>query len=433
MNSEATTVRIALSEPIVVAQAPPELDRAAGGWGRWQFPLLGRVADGRLHASFSVEPDSSESYGKPMGHAYSPDNGKTWRMGTPQAGHEAEQGILLPNGERLKPVQLLSRHAEEFDLPPSVCDFVCSYGYPRSLYRAMDLPGELVSWRFGRLPVGGNAWVQETPVMRIPDEHRCVTRERRGIAEPGVGGIGAVKEGPLPLPCLWGKMRVAPDGSLWAVTYEWRLFGKTPLYAPMFLRSLDHGHTWELRGEIRYVGDEQADPHAAKRDGFTEPDFCFMPDGSVICLMRTMDGNGHGPLYLARSADGGRSWSGPVAFDGFGKMPQLLTLGNGVTLAAYGASGGPGYFVVRATTDPSGRDWQEPVKTAVSPVEPGAWDTCGHTEMVTLDDQRAIIVYSDFNYPDERGAKRKTLLVRVVEASDPRSPLPQGTRRPGSP
>ena len=60
MNSEATTVRIALSEPIVVAQAPPELDRAAGGWGRWQFPLLGRVADGRLHASFSVEPDSSE-------------------------------------------------------------------------------------------------------------------------------------------------------------------------------------------------------------------------------------------------------------------------------------------------------------------------------------------------------------------------------------
>ena len=53
--------------------------------------------------------------------------------------------------------------------------------------------------------------------------------------------------------------------------------------------------------------------------------------------LRTMDGHGHGPLYLTRSVDQGRSWSQPVVFDSFGKMPQLLTLDNGVTLATFGA------------------------------------------------------------------------------------------------
>jgi len=46
---------------VIVAQAPVELDRAAAAWGRWQFPYLRRMRDGRLHASFSVEPDAASS------------------------------------------------------------------------------------------------------------------------------------------------------------------------------------------------------------------------------------------------------------------------------------------------------------------------------------------------------------------------------------
>ena len=54
---------LTIGEPVVVAQAPVEIDRAATGWGRWQFPYLRRLRDGRLHASFSVEPDAASSYG----------------------------------------------------------------------------------------------------------------------------------------------------------------------------------------------------------------------------------------------------------------------------------------------------------------------------------------------------------------------------------
>ena len=94
-----TRVTVTLDEPVVVAQAPPDLDRARAGWGRWQFPHISRLADGQLLVRFSIESDSRESRGKPAAHAYSSDNGRTWRLGEPQVGHEVEDGVLLPNGD----------------------------------------------------------------------------------------------------------------------------------------------------------------------------------------------------------------------------------------------------------------------------------------------------------------------------------------------
>lgn len=408
---------LTIHNSIVVAQAPVEMDRAAGAWGRWQFPYLRRMRDGRLHASFSVEPDAASSYGAPVGHAYSDDEGQTWHLAPPQVGHEAEDGLLLPNGDRLQPVQRPARRAEEFALPKSVCDYVCSFQFPQSLYRAEELPPELNEWRFRRLPAGKSEWIEEVADMRIPGQLRCVIQEDARGATPGIGGIEQVRRGPLPTPFLWGKMRVAPDGSLWAVTYATRLHAGKPLSTPLFIRSVDQGHTWDYLGEVSYAGDPDADPQADKREGFTEPDYNFRPDGSVICLMRTSDGYGHGPLYLSRSVDGARTWSRPVAFDRTfdgGKMPQLLTLDNGVTLASYGQSGGPGYIAVRATADPAGLDWQPPVHAHFSPPAPGGWNSCGHTEMVALDRDRALLVYSDFNNRDTQGHPRKTILVREI-------------------
>jgi hypothetical protein len=227
--------------------------------------------------------------------------------------------------------------------------------------------------------------------------------------------LSSEREGKAALPTLQGKMRVAPDGSLWAVTYEWRMQSDRARYTPMFLRSTDHGRTWHLQGVVPYSVDTKINPPAEKRDGFTEPDYEFMPDGSIICLMRTSDGCGVGPVLLTRSTDRARTWSAPTVFDTFGKMPQLLTLKNGVTLASYGQSGGPGYFVVRATCDRAGLAWSEPTKLTYGPRDGDAWDSCGHTEMVALDDHTALIVYNDFNTPDEKGTPRKTILVRRIE------------------
>lgn len=112
--------------------------------------------------------------------------------------------------------------------------------------------------------------------------------------------------------------------------------GKTGL-CPALSVVARQDHKWDFREEIPYEGDAKSDRQAEQREGFTELDFNFRPDGSVICLIRTSDGNGHGPLCLTRSVDGARTQAKPMAFDltfDSGKMPQLLTLEGGATLAS---------------------------------------------------------------------------------------------------
>ena len=411
------TVAITVGDPILVAQAPADLNRGGPGWGRWQFPMISRLADGRLLVTFTLEPDSYASYGKPVGCAFSADEGATWRVGKPQARSALDEGVLLPNGDRLKAVELTSLRAEDYELPQPVCNFVCSYRYPRSLYRVDKLPREVRGWRFSRRAKESDEWVDESATVKIPDELLHVTAEDTRGQTPSVGTTDAVIAGPLARPHLWGKIRMAPDRSIWGVTYLWRMQGDRPRYAPVFLRSTDHGRTWAMVGEIGYTSNRGNDRHADARDGFTEPDYNFRRDGSLICVMRTMDGNGHGPLFLTGSADNARTWTKPTVLDTFGKWPQLLTLGDGTTLASYGASGGPGYHVVRATVDPQGQVWEPPVRTRVSPLARGTYDTCGHTEMVALDDHTALLVYSDFNYPDADGVPRKSILVRRMQVA----------------
>ena len=81
-----------------------------------------------------------------------------------------------------------------------------------------------------------------------------------------------------------------------------------------------------------------------------------------------------------------------------------------MTLAAYGR---PGLYV-RATGDPGAASWGP--RSAL--VAPGTLmqDTCSYAGLVALDDQTALIVYSDFHRPDAKGVKRKTILARTVTA-----------------
>ncbi len=414
---DSAAIHIEVGEPVIVSQGPADLDRGGGSWGKWQFPMMRRLADSRLVVWFSVGADSVESYGKGVAWAISSDEGKTWQMQPSKPASEIDAGVFLPNGERLRAVQQVSQSVGKLTLPKPICEFVCSFGSSWRLYPPESFPPKMTQWVFER-SVDGKSWKRETPTVTIPDWVRSVVTERSDT--PGLTGQ---REGLVILPILQGKMRIAPDQSLWAVTYEWRMQGDRARYVPVFLRSTDGGHAWRMQGEIRYQPDIQADPPAEKRDGFTEPDYEFMPDGSLICLMRTSDGCGLGPLYLTRSTDNAKTWSKPVVFDSFGKIPQLLTLKNGVTLASYGQSGGPGYFVVRATKDPAGLAWTEPTKITYSPGDGSAWDSCGHTEMVPLDDHSALLVYSDFNTPDANGVKRKTILVRKINVTSksPRS------------
>jgi hypothetical protein len=386
-------VEIVLGDPVVISQAPPEVR----GWGPWQFPHADRLADGRIHVDYHIDADSAKAYGKAVGHAYSKDHGKTWILAKDE---EGAGGLLLPNGDRLRPFAQESIAAETLSLGKPVHVQRGSYPVDYALYPVAKLPPQLRGYRMLRLAKGGRAWSPEFPKVSIPDEFAVVTE--------GVFAFQSFDRGMM-------HMRVAPDKSLIGATYSMRRMPEVDRaklgeyrWGTVFLRSTDHGRTWSTLGEIPFQPDTAADPSWAKRDGFTEPDIAFLPDGSYFCLIRTLDGVGIGPMYSSRSTDQGKTWTKPVVFDDTGVWPVLHSLKNGVTLASYGR---PGLYI-RAAGDPAAQTWG--ARVTVVPPQGLMQETCSYADWITLDDQTALLVYTDFHWPDAKGVKRKTVLARTV-------------------
>ncbi|HEX7897638.1 MAG TPA: sialidase family protein [Planctomycetota bacterium] len=393
--SQDVKVDLLLGDPVLISQAPPDVR----GWGPWQFPHADRLADGRIHVDYHIDADSAKAYGKPVGHAFSKDDGKTWTLAKEV---EGDDGLPLPNGDRLKPYTQESIAAETLALGKPAHVLRGSYPVDWALYPVAKLPPQLRGYRMLRLSKGGGAWTQEFPKVSIPDEHALVTE--------GVFAFQSFDRG-------FAHLRVAPDKSLIAATYAMRRVPEGERaklgefrWGTVILRSTDHGRSWTTHGEIPFQPDTAADPSWAKRDGFTEPDIAFLPDGSMFCLIRTLDGNGVGPMYSSRSTDQGKTWSKPVVFDSTGVWPVLHSLKNGVTLASYGR---PGLYV-RAAGDPGAQTWGDRV-TVVAP-KVFMQDTCSYADWIRLSDESALLLYTDFHWPDAKGVPRKTVLARTVTA-----------------
>lgn len=387
-------IRLELSNPVTVVQAPAEIRH----WGPYQFPGLERLPDGRIQVSCQVGADSATAVGLPPLQAVSADDGQTWTvlpLAKDQIGSVncTAAPLLLASGEKIQIKMLPPLNADTLQLSAKPVGQVGSYN-AFTYYRREDLPAAARDgWRLYRYGRDGSGPVEETATLRLPGELRYVT------------------EGVLPPPWWTGhRLLRAPDDAVWAIGEDCRIVdGKfRGKWALTILRSTDHGRSFDLYGEIPYLPDLEKDPKAAARDGFTEPCIHFMPDGSIVCFLRTTDGHGVGPMYWSRSSDNGRTWSHPVVFDDLGVWPQMLTLKNGVTLLAYGR---PGLFV-RATSDPGGRDWGPRVEI----VKPGQLqaDTCSYCSLLPLSDGTAMITYSDFNIPGPDGTPRKSILVRAI-------------------
>lgn len=386
MTKQNQQFDVRMSKPNVVAQASPEVKQ----WGHWQFPSIERLADGRLHVEFSIHKDSIVSYGKPVGHAVSDDNGLTWNV--PERPDDLEGGLLLAGGDRLKPHAKVPEKLAERDIQlPKPLGVVDSYGNLRTIYRASDIP-DLYSGRFlRRKRKGESQWKVERTMAHFPEETRFTA------------------EGVLPYPSFC-RLKAAPDGSLWGLAYPYlpdERSGRMRM-TPVFFRSDDEGHNWHVQSTIPYRGEAAVDPKQDDREGFSEPDIAFMPDGSVIGLLRTTDGLGLGPLYSTRSADNGRTWSRPALYESYGVWPTLLVLKSGYTLAAYGRLG----LYLNVSNDPEGLRADR--KLVIVP--PGEYqkDTCSYCGLLALDDHSILIVYSDFQYPNGDGVPCKTILVRKI-------------------
>jgi hypothetical protein len=180
-----------------------------------------------------------------------------------------------------------------------------------------------------------------------------------------------------------------------------------------FYRSSDAGHSWHIQGRIPYQPDLVADRNGAQRMGFTEPAFEILADGTFLCIARTTDGIGNGPMYVSCSRDLGRTWSRPEVMADSGVLPRLLRLTNGVVALS---SGRPG-VQLRFCANGNGKTWTRPLELLPYASEKDAV-SCGYTALLATGPDRFLVIYSDFKHQTASGQIRKAIKVCYQEKNN---------------
>jgi len=370
-------MKIALGEAKLISQAPASIPTSE--WGPWQFPRM-FDAGNRFYLQFHIASDSALSYGKPRAWFYTDDKGETW--------HECKNGgLLLDNGDIIKPHQKEAIPENETKLPEVIGTFY-GYGFRRDYFDYRKVPDEYTHWYIERTSPGKPMEVEEVSV-ELPNYTMNTS------------------ENVLPTP-YFHHIKKGPDGTLWTFLYKHYLKhnGEISDYgASWFHKSTDNGKTWKYMSRVPYEFNIEKDPGADKRYGFGEPDMCFINDKKAFALHRTTDGTGIGPMYITWTEDGAKTWTKPEYFDDRGVWPQTISLKNGIILAGYGRTG----LFIRPYFNGT---WED--RTAV--VEPSEYqtDTCSYCALMPTGPDTAIVVYSDFTYPDENGVPRKSIMARKI-------------------
>lgn len=190
-------------------------------------------------------------------------------------------------------------------------------------------------------------------------------------------GIGhAFAAGPL----FFRSIVQMPDGALLATFYGWFEGDESPVpgqegsfrYRTWLMRSEDRGRHWAYHATVAY------DPEIGT-EGYCEPVMKLLPDGSLICLLRTGGDNRpyhlDNPLMAAWSEDGGLTWTEPVRTGFEGVAPDLVVMADG-TLAC--TTGRPGAWLLLSADN--GHTWSDAFSinaerysgyTGLCEVEPG--------------------------------------------------------------
>lgn len=396
-------VKLVLDEPVVVSLGPTVEE---AGWGTHQFPAINTDDDGNIGISFHGAKDLMEAYGTEPYLYISKDIGKTWNKVNSEDVHNAKThfGIKLPNGDRYwmetrTPVAVdASRLPEPFPFHSDTVKY----------YPAEGIADDMLDkrWRYLVLEKGKN----------LP-EYKYFEYDKNGLCIVSSNGA-------LVPPFPFGRIRIDNEGTVWQTTYRRSRnpdnLGFSPYYNTHYYTfSKDYNYLHQ-RSWIPYIPDTRNFKDSFTTEGFAESDIAFLEDGSCITLMRTGSDT---PSFLSRSTDKGYSWSKPVIFDDKGVWPCLCMLPCKVLLASYGRPG----FYVRATADPTGLYWDSPIEIITSndrtcerntPIsiynQTSRRGTCSYSDMVALDENTAMVVYSDFFVPDEKGIKRKAILARKI-------------------
>jgi hypothetical protein len=391
------SIRLGQPNIIIVADKPQP-------WGFYQFPTISRLTNGNLHAEWAMHPDDIHSYGTPaVGSKVSADGAKTWHEEMPDSALIA--GYKLANGDMLRVVDPKPVKVSDLKMPPAIG--ITNFKYRKTnftFYRLNDMPSGVNGIFINRLAKNQTKWKLEQAKLTDP---KAVRYSSRGLV-PVV---------------WWGDIHTMKDGSLLAGVYPgYYLKDNGDIDKQMgvvFHRSTDNGHSWKIQGRIPFQADRSIDSMATDRIGFTEPTYEVLADGSLLCVIRSADGDGvtngvgNGPMYASRSTDMGLTWTKPVVIAAAGALPRMLHLKNGITVLTSGRPGVQLRFTKTGLND-SWTDACEMLPYESESTQLPYLVSCGYTGLLATGPNRFLMIYSDFKHKTAAGEERKAIKIREI-------------------
>jgi hypothetical protein len=384
----AHRLSVELRPPVVISIADKPY-----GWGFHQFPRLARFGDGRLAVKWSMHLDSIVSYGKATYGAAESKDGRHWR--TIDELPEEFDVVPVRDGSRLRVHTPEAVSIEKLQMPAPVGEkFDTVREVQRLYFRHSELPERFQGVFLKRQLPGSPEWIEERAKLLDP---AAVRHSRGGL-----------------MPVLWwGDIQHEPEGTLIAGIYPGYCINDAEEVEKesgvFFYRSYDGGRSWSIVSRILYRPDTDNDPIALDRLGFTEPTFHILSDATYVCVLRTSDVVGIGPMYQSISRDRGATWSKPRVITRAGVLPKLLQLENGVVVLS---AGRPGVQLRFALPNDVG-NWSEALEMLPYSSDRDSV-SCGYTDLLATGPDRFLLVYSDFRFPVEGGANRKAIKVREI-------------------
>ena len=209
-----------------------------------------------------------------------------------------------------------------------------------------------------------------------------------------------------------GKMIQLPNGDL-LVSAQGAFKGDIRSRVTL-CRSSDGGHTWRHYATVAVDPQDPNPELPGQYVGYTEPSIELLPNGRMICVMRTQYSHMHGeyrPIYVSWSDDLGKTWTKPEPTTPhlMNIIPHLVALDNGVLACEYGR---PGFHVVFSLDN--GHTWQDRISFSDLPVT----KITGQFDMIKAGPNRLVAIGND-----AEGTKVWPITVERVKAKSSRTKL----------
>lgn len=392
--TEPKNFHLEIGEANVVVQG----DVGDNAWGHYQFPGLAYTLDGNIVANWSYSSDTIDDYVDTVRKKVSLDGGKTWSEDKSLC--SIPDKFQMSNGKYFAGFKRANAHFATWQNTYEPA-YTWNNNGTYKLFFAEDLPKneDTTVWGY-----------EYDPVTDTTEEFECtINWPFAALTEFPGGKI-------YPMTQMFSLSQdniIIVDGVMYLAMYFYgfnsHVYSReeaentvgeyNQYYSTYIFTSEDNGRTWNFLSQF------MPSPNIRFTEGLCEPNLNVMPNGNFMILMRS---GGNSPSYWSYSTNQGKSWKSIKKFDDIGVLPQMVTLDCGVSIATYGRP----YMRICATSDPTGKTWQDPQTFDLYSGQNNT--SCYYTDLLALDDTHALWIYSDFQYPNADGVLVKSIITRVI-------------------